>query len=253
MITHSYGDTMTKVALVTGAAKRIGAVIAKALHQEGMNVVIHYHHSKTEAEQLTTELNALRPHSAISIQGDIRDSRFGEELITKTYQVWGRLDVLVNNASSFYPTPIGQVTDTEWDDLLGSNLKGAFFISQAAAPHLLESKGTIVNIVDIHNERPLKGYTLYSIAKAGLVSLTKSLARELGPRVRVNAVAPGVMLLPSDESLTTPAVKAHIIDRTCLKRIGEPEDVAEAVSFLIKQQYITGQVIAVDGGRSIKD
>ncbi len=242
-----------KVALVTGAAKRIGAAIATALHQQGMNVVIHYHHSKQEAEALCLKLNRLRQHSAISLGLDIRKTSACQTLIQHSTEAWQRLDLLVNNASSFYPTPIMKTQEKEWEDLLGSNLKGPFFLSQAAAPFLKLSQGNIINITDIHADRPLKNYTIYSIAKAGLVMLTKSLARELGPRVRVNAVAPGAILWPNEENALNEKIQQYVVARTCLKRQGFPQDIAAAVLFLNGQNYITGQIITVDGGRSIKD
>ncbi len=244
---------MKKVALVTGAAKRIGAVIAEKIHAEGFNVIIHYHHSEREALVLTQRLNQQRDHSAVAIQGDIKTSLTCKEIIKTAYQEWQRLDILINNASSFYPTPMGEVNDEQWDDLMGSNLKGPFFLSQAAAPYLQKNSGVIVNIVDIHADRPLKNYPVYCMAKAGLTMLTKALARELAPEIRVNAVAPGVILWPNQQNTINEAIKDHIIDRTCLKRQGLPQDIAETILFLIKQNYMTGQVIAVDGGRSIKD
>ena len=244
---------MKKVALITGAARRIGAVIAKTLHHEGINVAVHYHHSKEEAYQVCNALNNIRSNSAIPIEGDIKNPQACQEIITKAFEAWGALDILINNASSFYPTPFEEAKESQWEDLIGSNLKGPFFLSQAAAPHLLTSQGNIINLVDIHADKPLKNYPIYSIAKAGLVMLTKSLARELGPAIRVNAVAPGVILWPDEVNALSEQTQNYIISRTCLKRKGRPEDIAETVLFLIRQNYITGQVIAVDGGRSIRD
>jgi pteridine reductase len=238
-----------KVVLITGAAHRIGATTARMLHAEGMNILLHYRHSRDAAESLQTELNAIRTDSVHLIQADLHDSAKLPALVEQAIQIWGRLDVLINNASSFYATPIGTVTETQWDDLIGSNLKAPFFLSQAAAPYLRQQHGCIVSIVDIHAERPLKEFPVYSMAKAGLVMLTKSLACELGPEVRVNAVAPGAILWP--ENLGEKE-KEKIISRTFLKRQGAPEDIARAILYLIRDAgYMSGQVLTVDGGRSL--
>lgn len=239
-----------KVALITGAARRIGAVIARALHRQGMRVALHYRSSEAEADALARELNHARLHSAALIRADLRRVEELPAMIDQTVSAWGRLDTLVNNASAFFPTPVGSITMAQWDTLIDSNLKGPLFLSQAAAPALMENDGCIVNITDIHAERPLKGYCVYSIAKAGLVMLTRSLARELGPRVRVNAVAPGAILWPEHE--LDEAGRREIVARTALKRQGTPEDIARAVLFLVRDGvYVTGQTIAVDGGRSL--
>ncbi len=235
--------------LITGAAHRIGATTARFLHARGMNIVIHYRSSATAAAALQAELEASRPDSVALVQADLHDTGLLPALVEQAAEAWGRLDVLVNNASSFYPTPFGKVTEAEWDDLLGSNLKAPFFLAQAAAPFLRAAGGCIVNIVDIHAERPLREFPVYSIAKAGLVMLTKSLAAELGPEVRVNGVAPGAILWPEhlDE-----AGREKIISRTFLKRQGAPEDIARAIRYFIEEaRYVTGQVLAVDGGRSL--
>jgi pteridine reductase len=238
-----------KVVLITGAAHRIGATTARMLHAEGMNILLHYRHSRDAAESLQTELNAMRTDSVHLIQADLHDSARLPALVEQAIQIWGRLDVLINNASSFYATPIGTVTETQWDDLIGSNLKAPFFLSQAAAPYLRQQHGCIVSIVDIHAERPLKEFPVYSMAKAGLVMLTKSLACELGPEVRVNAVAPGAILWP--ENLGEKE-KEKIISRTFLKRQGAPDDIARAILYLIRDAgYMSGQVLTVDGGRSL--
>ena len=238
-----------KVVLITGAAHRIGAITARMLHAEGMNILLHYRHSRDAAESLQTELNAMRTDSVHLIQADLHDSAKLPALVEQAIQIWGQLDVLINNASSFYATPIGTVTETQWDDLIGSNLKAPFFLSQAAAPYLRQQHGCIVSIVDIHAERPLKEFPVYSMAKAGLVMLTKSLASELGPEVRVNAVAPGAILWP--ENLGEHE-KEKIISRTFLKRQGAPDDIARAILYLIRDAgYMSGQVITVDGGRSL--
>ena len=237
------------VVLITGAAHRIGATTAKLLHQNGMNIVLHYRGSREQAQALQKELNELRENSVILIQADLHVTNGLSALIEASIKTWGRLDVLVNNASSFYPTKIGTATEDQWDDLIGSNLKAPFFLSQAAAPHLKKNNGCIINIVDIHAERPLKTFPIYSMAKAGLVMMTKSLACELGPEIRVNAVAPGAILWP--ENLDEVA-KQRIVSRTFLKRQGEPNDISKTILYLIKDAgYVTGQIIAVDGGRSI--
>lgn len=239
-----------RVALITGAAHRIGAAIARQLHGIGMNLVLHYRHSRESAEALRAELEAKRAETVHLIQGDLLDSDTLPSLVEAAHGRWGQLDALVNNASSFYPTPVGQVTVEQWEDLLGTNLRAPFFLSQAAAHYLRGEGGVIVNIVDIHADRPLKEHPAYSIAKAGLVMLTKTMARELGPTIRVNAVAPGAILWPergmSDEQ------RQKIISSTVLQRQGTPEDIARAVLFLIRDaDYMSGQVVTVDGGRSI--
>ncbi len=238
-----------KVVLITGAAHRLGATTARMLHGEGMNILLHYRHSRDAAEALQTELNDIRPDSIKLLQADLHDTQSLPGLIEEAVNAWDRLDVLINNASSFYPTPIGSVTEAQWDDLIGSNLKAPLFLSQAAAPYLRQHQGCIVSIVDIHAERPLKEFPVYSMAKAGLVMLTKSLACELGPEVRVNAVAPGAILWP--ENLGE-AEKEKIISRTFLKRQGAPDDIARAILYLVRDAgYVSGQVITVDGGRSL--
>lgn len=239
-----------QTALITGAAKRIGAEISRMLHAEGMNIVIHYRASKDEAEALCNELNALRADSAIILQADLLKVDDCNTLVEKAADYWGELSALVNNASSFYPTPVGEITETHWDDLMGSNLKAPLFLSQAACPYLARNRGNIINIVDVHGFRPMKLHPVYCAAKAGLAMLTHSLARELGPEIRVNGVAPGAILWP--ESELDPQVQQDILERTALKRQGEPRDIAATVRFLIRDaDYITGQVIPVCGGRSL--
>ncbi len=239
-----------KVALVTGGTRRIGAEICRTLHAQGMNLVVHYRSSKLDAHALQVELLARRPDSVMLVQGDLLNGANLRNLVSKTVEDYKRLDVLVNNASSFYPTPVGDATDKHWDDLIGSNLRAPFFLSQAAVPHLKKSGGCIVNIADIHGDRPLKNYPIYSIAKAGLIMLTKSLARELGPEVRVNAVAPGTILWPENE--LDEITKQRILSRVPQRRSGDPADIARAVLFLVRDAgYVSGQVIAVDGGRSV--
>ncbi len=249
---HTSATSAAKVVLITGAARRVGAEIVRTLHAEGMNIALHYRSSAKDADALAAELNELREDSVRTLRADLEQVDTLPALVEEALGFWGRIDVLINNASSFYPTPIGEITEADWDNLLGSNLKGPLFLSQAAAPALTQSQGCIVNIVDIHADRPLKNYTVYSCAKAGLVMLTKSLARELGPAVRCNAVAPGAILWP--EHPQDEAEKNEIVSRTALKRSGEPHDIARTVRFLVGDSpYITGQIIAVDGGRTLSN
>jgi len=236
-----------KVALVTGAAQRVGAQIARFLHAQGMNVIIHYRHSAEAAQALEIDLTKLRPTSVALLQGDLHNTSILGHLVAQAVAKWGRLDVLINNASSFYPTPVGTVTEQQWDDLFVSNVKAPFFLSQAASESLKQSQGCIVNIVDIHGQRPLENHPVYSMAKAALIMQTYAMASELGPEIRVNAVAPGAILWPEGVDMST---KAHIVASTALKRVGDPQDIAQAVWYLIATaQYTTGQVLAVDGGR----
>ncbi len=236
-----------KVALITGAARRIGAVIAKQLHKAGADVVIHYRHSTDDATALQQELNQYRQNSCFLVQGDLLHIEQFPRIIQTIINQTARLDILVNNASSFYPTPIGQITEQDWNDLIGSNLKAPLFLSQVASPHLKAAGGCIINIIDIHGLRPMKGYPVYSPAKAGLVMLTQSLARELAPDVRVNGVAPGAIIWPENQSEQS---TDEIINRIPLKRQGSPEDIAKTVLFLAQDaDYITGHIIPVDGGR----
>jgi pteridine reductase len=240
-----------KVVLITGAARRVGAAIARRLHAEGANLMLHYHASEHDALALQSELNARRKLSVALVQADLLDASGLAEIVRNTLARFERIDALVNNASSFYPTPLGGITAAQWDDLMGSNLKAPLFLSQAAAPHLKRFGGTIVNIADIHAERPLMHYVVYNVAKAGLVGLTRSLARELGPDVRVNAVAPGPILWPENDSFDAVS-RQRVISHTLLKRVGEPDDIARAVYYLIAEApYVTGQVLTVDGGRSV--
>ena len=239
-------------ALVTGAAKRIGAVIASTLHDAGANVAVHYNRSVGDAEALVATLNRRRANSAFTVAADMHDVDAVKRLATAVLDRIGsdRLDVLVNNASSFYPTPLGTVTEQQWDDLLSSNLKAPLFLSQALLPALRAARGVIINIVDVHSQRPLRDHPVYGAAKAGLAMLTRSLAKDLGPHIRVNGVSPGAILWP-DEGMSD-ALRAGIIKQTALKRSGEPEDIANTVLFLVRDApYVTGQIIAVDGGRSV--
>ncbi|MBL8457939.1 pteridine reductase [Zoogloea sp.] len=239
------------VVLVTGAARRVGAEIARHLHAAGARVALHYRRSAADAEALAAGFNAQRPGSAVVLQGDLLDMAVLPGMVSSVVARFGRLDGLVNNASSFFPTAMGEIDEGAWSDLIGSNLKAPLFLSQAAAPHLMASGGAIINIVDIHAERPLKGYPLYSAAKAGLLGLTRAMALELAPKVRVNGVAPGAIEWPDDGQFP-PAEREAIVRHTLLGRTGAPSDIARTVLFLLfDAPYITGQVIAVDGGRSV--
>jgi len=243
-------STLTKTVLLTGGARRIGAAIARTLHRAGMNLALDYRFSGEEAAALRDELNRRRADSVILLQADLRDTASLPALVEQTIARWGRLDALINNASSFYPTPLGRTTEADWDDLLASNLKAPFFLSQAAAPQLRAVEGSIINLVDIYARLPLENHPVYCAAKAGLAMLTRSLAWELGPAVRVNGIAPGAILWPEQEM--SEATKAQLLSRIPLRRRGEPEDIASTVLFLLQDAcYITGQIIAVDGGRSL--
>jgi len=236
-------------ALVTGAGRRIGAAIVESLHEAGANVIVHYFKSGEAAQALVATLNASRADSALAAQADLRDSAALTQLLANVTNQTGRLDILVNNASNFYPTPLGSITEEQWDDLLGTNLKAPLFLCQAALPHLQKSQGIIINVVDVHSQRPLKHHVVYGAAKAGLAMLTRSLAKDLGPDIRVNGVSPGAILWP--DSGMPERIQQNIIGQTALKRAGRPEDVAAAVLFLVKDApYVTGQILAVDGGRS---
>jgi len=239
-----------KVVLITGAAHRIGATTARLLHSVGANIVLHYRASADGAKALADELNAQRADSVSLLQGDLLDSAALPQLVAQAHAAWGRLDVLINNASTFYPTPVGSVGEAQWEDLMGTNLKAPFFLAQAAAQHLRAERGCIVNIVDIHADQPLKGHPVYSMAKAGLVMMTKALAGELGPEVRVNGIAPGAILWPENDM--DDATKAKIVERTFLKRQGNPQDIARAALYLIRDaDYTSGDILKVDGGRSL--
>lgn len=241
-----------KIVLITGGAKRVGAAICRQLHAQGANLMIHYNTSVNEARALQAELNLMRPDSVAIIQGDLLNLAVLPNLVSETIKHFGRLDALINNASTYYPTEIGQINENNWQDLIGSNLKAPVFLAQAAATELRKNHGCIVNITDMHIERPKKGYIVYSVAKAGLVTLTKSLAHELSPEVRVNAVAPGPVQWPEDNPQFDEVYRQRVINQTLLKRVGEPEDVAKAVKFLIYDApFVTGHVLAVDGGRSL--
>ncbi len=239
-----------KVVLITGAARRIGAAIATTLHRNGANIAVHYRKSSADAEALVDRLNAERPDSAALFQEDLNDIEALPSLVEKVIAWHGTLDVLVNNASSFYPTPPGEITQANWDDLVGSNLKAPLFLSQAALPALREARGAIINLIDVHAQRPLRNHAVYGSAKAGLAMLTRSLAKDLAPEVRVNGVSPGAILWP--ENGMDDATRESILKQIPLARAGQPEDIAGCVLYLVKDAtYVTGQIIAVDGGRSI--
>ncbi|MEJ2610854.1 MAG: pteridine reductase [Candidatus Thiodiazotropha sp.] len=250
-MTQNQSSLTGQTALITGAAHRIGAAIAIQLHNQGMDILLHYRHSQKEAEALARHLETNRPDSVWLLQADLNDTASLVGLIEQAKQLGQRLDLLVNNASSFYPTPLEMTTEAQWDELIGSNLKAPFFLSTVAAPLLRKSQGSIINLVDIHAQRPLKEYSIYSIAKAGNAMMVKSLARELGPEIRVNGIAPGAILWP-EQGLTKEA-QEHILERTALKRPGTEEDIVRTVLFLHRDApYITGQIIPVDGGRTLQ-
>jgi pteridine reductase len=240
-----------KTALVTGGAKRVGATMVRTLHAHGANVLIHCNRSTTEADALANTLNQLRPDSAAVVSLDLLEIEHLDTLVTTAQRIFGGLDILINNASTFYPTPVGQITLEHWRDLIGSNLQAPLFLSQAAAPELKRRHGLMINIVDIHGVRPLRDYPTYSVAKAGLIMLTKSMARELAPEVRVNGIAPGPVMWPED-GLIDAAAQQKILSRTPLKRAGSPEDIARAALFFaMDAPYVTGHIMPVDGGRSV--
>ena len=243
-------DLTGKWALITGAAKRIGECVVRRLHRQGAGIAIHYRQSAEPAEELATALNLKRPDSAIVLRADLRKTADLPQLVKAVVDHAGRLDILVNNASSFYATPLETVTEEQWDDLVNTNLKAPLFLSQAAAPYLKQSSGVIINMIDVHSMRPLRNHPVYGPAKAGLAMLTRSLAKDLAPDVRVNGVSPGAILWPDDG--ITEKLEESILKQVPLGRTGEPEDIASCVLYLIRDaNYVTGQIIAVDGGRSI--
>ena len=243
-------DEYKKWALVTGGGKRIGATIVETLHNKGFNVAIHYNSSSNAADQLCAQLNAKKQDSSIAIEADLTDQDSLESLIPSLLEKTKRLDVLINNASTFYPTPIEKIALEDWENLFGTNLKAPLFLSKYAAQHLKQTQGTIINIIDIHSKKPLKEHPIYGSAKSGLAMLTRSLASDLAPDVRVNGISPGLILWP-DKNPSEQA-KNNILQQIPLKKIGTSEDIANAVAFLIEDApYITGEIIAIDGGRSI--
>lgn len=242
-----------KVALVTGSAVRIGAAYNRRLHAAGATVIVHYRHSSIAATALANELNDKRADSAFAVQANLSSNGEIKKLVQKTLDLTGRLDILVNNASSFYPTVMGEVSEEHWDDLLSSNLKAPFFLSQAAMPHLKRTHGVIVNMVDIHGQRQHPDHSVYCSAKAGLIMLTRSMAKELAPEIRVNAIAPGSILWPEGAATLDDGKKETILQEIALQRQGSPTDLAKTLMFLVSPEsaYITGQILAVDGGRSL--
>ncbi len=242
----------SRVVMITGGARRIGAEIVRHLHQSGMRVILHYCHSEGDAQSLAEELNAKRAGSVKILQGDLTEYTNIPGLVTRAKAFFDRLDVLINNASCFFPTHLDEVDEDIWEQLVGINLKAPLYLTQAAAPHLKAVRGCIINIVDIHADRPLKGYPVYSVSKAGLAMLTKAMARELAPHVRVNGIAPGAILWPEQEHYAS--LHQEIISRTALKREGEPKDIAQTALYLIEHaDYVTGQIIPVDGGRTLSN
>ena len=237
-------------ALITGAARRIGACIAETLHQRGCDVLLHYHSSSDAVSELAQKLNRLRPASAAIAQADLGHAEAIENLAGQVRAHTDQLDLLVNNASQFFPTSVGQTTMNQWDDLMGSNLRGPYFLTQALLPELSKNGGSVINLIDVHAVRPMPGHAVYCMAKAGLQMMTLALAKDLGPQIRVNGVAPGAILWPEQES--QPGGQQKILDRTVMGRAGTPQDIASAVAYLgLDAPYVTGQILAVDGGRSI--
>lgn len=251
-IDNKPSNTDYKVALITGGAKRIGAEIARHLHAHDFNVIIHYRHSRAAAEKLTEELNATRAHSAQAIHADLDQLDDIKALAKTATAQWQRLDVLINNASWFYPTPVNTSSEADWNNLMGSNVKAPFFLSQALLDDLQKQQGCIINIADIYAEKPLKQHSIYCIAKAGNVMLTKSLAQELAPLIRVNGIAPGAILWPEQSDKLSDNDKQELLKKIPLQQRGQAHDIASAVLFLVKEApYITGHILTVDGGRSI--
>ncbi len=243
-------QSIRRTALITGAARRIGACIAETLHARGCDVFLHYHTSADSLAVLVQKLNALRPASAHMLQADLGDLEAINRLAAQVREQAGRLDLLVNNASQFFPTRVGATSASEWDDLMNSNLRGPYFLTQALVAELALAGGSVVNLLDVHAVRPMPGHAVYCMAKAGLQMMTLALARELGPQVRVNGVAPGAILWPEHEGSS--AEQQKILDKTVMGRAGRPEDIASAVAYLgLDAPYVTGQVLAVDGGRSL--
>ena len=239
-----------KVAIVTGAAKRIGATTARQLHARELNILIHYRGSRTQADELAVELNARRPDSVRTVQADLADSEAPEALVAAAIKHFGRIDLLINNASAFYPSPVEEASQEMWDELMASNLRAPYFLSKSARPHLARRGGAIINLVDIHAMVPLAGHSVYCQAKAGLIMQTRALAKELAPSIRVNGVAPGAILWPED-GVAADAAESTLA-RIPLGHQGRPEDIAGAICFLaLDAPYITGQILAVDGGRTL--
>ena len=244
-------NKIKQVAIVTGGAKRVGAAICRRLHKANIDLIIHYKSSKAEAISLQDQLNKIRKGSATIIQADLLNPDSYPLIINESIRIYGKLDFLINNASSYYPTNINDVNEENWNALIGSNLKAALFLSKEASPFLKKSNGSIINITDAHIVSPKKNYIIYSIAKSGLATLTKSLAKEFGPEIRVNAVAPGPVLWPDKSNEFDAQYRKKVISQTMLKKIGAADDIAKAVEFLLlNAPFITSQILNVDGGRS---
>jgi len=247
---HENMSQETKTILITGGAKRIGRQMALTLHQAGHNIVVHYRSSAGAASELVSQLNSDRDNSAVALQGELLDAASIPALVAKAAEAFGYIDVLINNASTFYPTPIELLQDEFWNDLIGSNLKAPAFLAKECVPYIRKRNGSIINIVDIHARKPMANHPIYCSAKAGLEMLTMSLARDLAPDIRVNGVSPGAILWPENNSGM--ADQTDVLEKIPMGRMGQPEDVAKLVRFLIDDgDYITGQIIAVDGGRSV--
>lgn len=245
-------DLAGQTALVTGGARRIGAALVRTLHHAGANVVVHCRRSRADADALASELEAARAGSTRVVAADLHEPEACARVVDAAIDAWERLDIVVNNASTFYPTPVGAIDAASFDDLVGSNLRAPTFVAQAAAPALAATGGCIVNLADVHGLRPLDRYPVYCAAKAGLVMLTRALARELAPNVRVNAIAPGSILWPEGPAGEDPAARQAVLEATPLARQGEPADVAGALMYLVRDaRFVTGQVLAVDGGRGL--
>ncbi len=240
-----------KTALITGAARRIGAQTAQTLHENGANIIIHYGRSNEEAGKRVSQLNTIRPNSATALQADLLNIEQVHHLAIQAFNAFDGLDILINNASTFYPTPLGSIDEQNWDDLMGTNIKAPLFLSQACYPALKQSQGIIINMLDIHARSPLKNHITYSCAKAAKVMMTRSLALEMGPDVRVNGIAPGVILWPEDESRMDKETRKKMLQNIPLKRTGHPRDIANTILYLITTDYVNGQVIAVDGGTQL--
>ena len=238
-----------KVVLLTGSAKRIGAFTAQYLHQLGWNIVLHYNQSEQQASELAKQMNAARAESVKLVQGALNSVQDIEHVAKQAIKAFGKLNALINNASSFYPTPIGSISENDWTNLVGSNMQAPLFLAQYCNATLQKNNGVIINMVDIHAAKPLSKHTLYCMAKSALVMMTQSLAQELAPNVRVNGVAPGAILWP--ESTISEEDKKQVLELVPLKKLGSMQDIAQAIDYLLNAQYVTGQIITVDGGRSI--
>ena len=241
---------MNKTIFITGAAKRIGKEIALTFKELGWNIIIHYNSSKKDADDLANQINKDNPNSAKTVQGNLDIKEDVQKILSEVSETFPSIDVLVNNASTFYPTPIDEISEDHWDKLIGSNLKGPLFLIQGLKKQLQASKGSIINITDTNLSKGVPNFSIYSAAKAGLEAITKGLARELAPDIKVNAIAPGAMLEPPDVTWTEEQ-KNKVIENIPLNRMGSEKDLADAVSFLARSEYITGQIIKVDGGRSL--